>query len=320
MTSREDAMDLYAVLGVEADASTADIKKAYRRLTVEHHPDQNQGDANAQAKFNEITKASEILSDSIKRMMYDSGGMEAIRALERGEVQKGQDVLMEIGIPLSVLFTGGTVAPMYRRRTVCSGCRVNPKLDRCRGCAKCPSEIRTVNQQVGPGFYVQQQVQVDSKEFCKTEEKPLEVNIRKGMRAGEDILMEAMADQRPGMIPGNVVVRIKQLPDAKFVREGNNLKTTLTVGLREALLGFTQDVELPDTTLVPITTTAVTQPGQVIRVPGEGMPVKDDDDKRGDLIVTVAVQLPTTLTSEQKTAVGNLFAQSSKKDTGADEL
>ena len=320
MTSREDAMDLYAVLGVEPDASTADIKKAYRRLTVAHHPDQNQGDANAQAKFNEITKASEILSDSVKRMLYDTGGMEAIRAMDRGEIQRGQDALLEIGVPLSVLFTGGTVSPIYRRRVVCTGCRVNPRLERCRACTRCPSEIRLVNQQVGPGFFVQQQVQVDSKEYCKFEEKPLEISVKKGARAGEDILIEAMADQRPGLIPGNVIVRIKQLPDKRFVREGHNLKTTLTVGLREALLGFTHDVELPDSTLVPITTTSVTQPGQVIRVAGEGMPIKDDSDRRGDLIVTVAVQLPVSLTSEQKTAVASLFEQTAKADTRADEL
>ena len=319
-TSRENALDLYAVLGVTAEASTADIKKAYRRMTVEHHPDQNQGDPEAQTKFNEITRANEILSDPTRRMLYDTGGMEAIRAMDKGEVQKGQDVVMEVTVPLSVLFTGGSIAPKYRRRVVCAGCRTNPRLERCRGCARCPSEIRMVNQQVGPGFFVQQQVQVDSKELCKTEDTPLDMTIERGANSGDQIVMDRMAEQRPGMIPGNVVVRLKQIDDARFTRDGHNLKTTITVGLREALLGFRKDVTHLDGTVVPIVTSAVTQPMQVIRIPGEGMPHKNDPDTRGDLFVTVKIEFPAKLTREQQDTIASLFDQTSAKEIKAEEL
>lgn len=314
--SREDALDLYAVLGVEVDASTSEIKKAFRRLTLELHPDQNQGDASAQAKFNDVTRASEILSDPTKRMLYDTGGMEAIRGLERGEVQKGQDVLFEVGVPLSLLFTGGNIAPVYRRRVVCTGCRANPKLDRCKGCTRCPTEIRTVSQQVGPGFFIQQQVQVESKEFCKTEDKSLEVSIPKGSKNGDDIIMEAMADQRPGMVPGSVVVRLKQLPDPQFDRDGDHLRTSIIVSLREALLGFRKDIIMPDQSVIPIVTNAVTQPQEVIRVQGEGMPKKDDHDARGDLFVTVKVQLPSVLTSDQKASIAEIFEATTNQQNG----
>jgi DnaJ-class molecular chaperone len=307
MRSREDAIDLYALLGVEPDATIADIKKTFRRLTVDLHPDKNPGDPTAASRFTEVSRAAEILSDNTKRMLYDTGGMEAIRAFDRGEVQKGQDILFEITVPLSLLFTGGTVAPTYQRRVVCVGCRANPNQPRCRGCSRCPSEIRTVAQQVGPGFFVQQQVQVDSKEWCKTEDKALEVTISKGMKNGDDIVMEAMADQRPGMVPGNVVVRLKQLPDAKFVREGNDLKTSITVSLREALLGFRKDIGMPDGSIVPVVTNAVTQPNQVIKITGEGMPIKDESSNRGDLVVTIIVQLPQILTNDQKQSIGQIF-------------
>jgi DnaJ-class molecular chaperone len=318
--SREDALDLYAVLGVDFEASTGEIKKAFRRLTLELHPDQNQGDPTAQAKFNDATRASEILSDPTKRMLYDTGGMEAIRSLEKGEVQKGQDVLFEINVPLSMLFTGGNVAPTYRRRVVCTGCRSNPRLERCGGCSKCPTELRTVSQQVGPGFYIQQQVQVDSKEWCKMEEKPLEVNIPRGARNGDDVVMEGAADQRPGMIPGNVIVRLKQQPDASFHRDGHNLKTFITITLREALLGFRKDIVMPDQSIVPIVTNGVTQPQQVMKVQGEGMPKKDDPGSRGDLVITVVVQLPTSLTSEEKASIGDIFDQPSVAGNRAGEL
>ena len=310
--SREDAIDLYSVLGVEPDASTADIKKAFRKLTLELHPDKNPGDAAAAARFTDVTRASEVLADTKKRMLYDTGGMEAIRAFDRGEIQKGQDVLFEVGVPLSLLFTGGAISPVYRRRVVCSGCRVNPQMDRCKGCARCPSEIRTVAQQVGPGFFIQQQVQVDSKEWCKTENKPLEVSVARGARSGEDVVLEAMADQSPGMVPGNVVVRLKQIPDPRFTRDGNDLRTSITVSLREALLGFKKDIAMPDDSLVPVVTNAVTQPSQVIKIVGEGMPKKDDPGSRGDLFVTVIVQLPDPLNQVQKQSVAENFEHTTK--------
>lgn len=306
-TSREDAMDLYAILGVSIDASTADIKKAYRKLTIEYHPDQNQGNPEAQARFNEITKANEILSDQTKRMLYDTGGMEAIRGMEKGEIQRGQDVLMEVTVPLSILFSGGTVNPSYRRRVVCTGCRANPTMDRCRGCSRCPSEIRMVNQQVGPGFFVQQQVQVESKEMCKMEDKPLELIIEKGSASGDQILLERMAEQRPGMVPGNVIVRLRQQADSRFRREGNDLHTTITVGLKDALLGFRTQITHLDNDQVLLNRQGVTQPMQIVKIENEGMPFKDDPDRRGDMFVTVNVQFPQSLTGDQVNIVGELF-------------
>ena len=306
-TSREDAMDLYAILGVSIDASTADIKKAYRKLTIEYHPDQNQGSPEAQARFNEITKANEILSDQTKRMLYDTGGMEAIRGMEKGEIQRGQDVLMEVTVPLSILFSGGTVNPSYRRRVVCTGCRANPTMDRCRGCSRCPSEIRMVNQQVGPGFFVQQQVQVESKEMCKMEDKPLELIIEKGSASGDQILLERMAEQRPGMVPGNVIVRLRQQADSRFRREGNDLHTTITVGLKDALLGFRTQITHLDNDQVLLNRQGVTQPMQIVKIENEGMPFKDDPDRRGDMFVTVNVQFPQSLTGDQVNIVGELF-------------
>ena len=301
-TSREDALDLYGVLGVDQEADTAAIKKAYRRLSVEHHPDQSKADPSAaQAKFNEITKANTILSDPIKRLMYDTGGMEAIRAMEKGEVQKGQDMLFEIQVPLAVLYTGGDSGVTFRRRVVCGQCRVNPKQEKCKGCTRCPGEIRTVNQQVAPGFFMQQQVQVESKEYCKVDDSKLDFHIEKGMVDGTDIVIERMAEQRPGIIPGNVIVRIRQKSDVKFERNGNDLKTSMSVPLVEALIGFEKNVvQLDGEPIVINRNNKVTQPRQVVKIEGQGMPIRGDSDGRGDLFVTVEIEFPRkTLTKEQ---------------------
>jgi DnaJ-class molecular chaperone len=319
-TSRENAMDLYAILGVPVDSSTADIKKAYRRLSVEYHPDQNKGDPSAQIRFNQITKANEILSDPTKRMLYDTGGIESIRAMEKGEIQRGQDVLMEVNVPLQILFTGGAVNPNYRRRIVCTACRANPGLDHCRGCSRCPAEIRMVNQQVAPGFFVQQQVQVESKELCKIEDKPMEISIEKGASSGDQIVMERMGEQRPGMIPGNVIVRIKQINDSRFRRDGNDLHTSVTVGLKEGLLGFHKDIVHLDGNLVSVNRDGVTQPMQVIKIEEEGMPFKSDSDRRGHMYVTVVVEFPSKLTEDQAKLVSQMFTGISKSKSQDDEL
>ena len=305
-TSREDALDLYEVLGVENDADTATIKKAYRRLSVEYHPDQNQGDpVAAQAKFNDITKANTILSDPVKRLMYDTGGMEAIRSMEKGEVQKGQDKLFELRIPLSLMFTGGERAVTYSRRVVCSQCRVNPKKDKCRACGRCPGEVRMVNQQVAPGFFVQQQVQVESKEYCKMEETKVDFTVEKGMVDGTEIVIERMSEQRPGIIPGNVIIRLRQETNKRFVRDGNHLKTAMSVPLVDALIGFSTRVEQLDGEHVVINrNNKITQPGEVLVLEGEGMPIRGDMDARGDLFVTVEIAFPKkALTPDQRAGI-----------------
>jgi DnaJ-class molecular chaperone len=305
-TSREDALDLYGVLGVDQEADTATIKKAYRRLSVEHHPDQSKDDpVSAQAKFNEITKANTILSDPIKRLMYDTGGMEAIRAMEKGEIQNGQDMLFEIQVPLNLLYTGGDSGVTFRRRVVCSQCRVNPKQEKCRGCSRCPGEVRMVNQQVAPGFYMQQQVQVESKEYCKIDDSKLEFRIEKGMVDGTDIVIERMAEQRPGIIPGNVIVRIRQKQDPKFQRNGNDLKTSISVPLVDALAGFEKGlVHLDGENIVINRNNKVTQPREVVKIEGQGMPIRGDMDGRGDLFVTVEIDFPRkSLSKEQRAAI-----------------
>ena len=164
-----------------------------------------------------------------------------------------------------------------------------------------------VNQQVGPGFFVQQQVQVESKEMCKMEDKPLELTIEKGSASGDQILLERMAEQRPGMVPGNVIVRLRQQADSRFRREGNDLHTTITVGLKDALLGFRTQITHLDNDQVLLNRQGVTQPMQIVKIENEGMPFKEDPDRRGDMFVTVNVQFPQSLTGDQVNIVGELF-------------
>ncbi len=108
------------------------------------------------------------------------------------------------------------------------------------------------------------------------------------------------------MAPGNLIFIIRQTPHQTFKREKDDLHTTLQISLKEALLGFKKDLKHLDDRDIPITREKVSQPGDIIRVKGEGMPHHQSSD-RGDLFVKLEIVFPTVLTELQKEMLRELF-------------
>lgn len=300
--------DLYEVLGLQDDADEAEIKKVYRKLSIKYHPDKNP-DEDSKRKFAEIRDAYEVLNDPDKKILYDTGGMEAVKKADKGEIEKGDDVHAQLEVGLEELYNSGAHKTSFQRRVVCTGCRVKKDSPKCSSCNRCPNEVRLVNRQVGPGMYIQQQEEVASKEKCKQEETSIEVQIEKGMRDGETVTFPRMAEQSPGMLPGSVVFTLKARKHPKFERRGDDLHMNLKVSLQEALLGWTQKVRHMDGHLVTLSTSSVTKPFQVIKVKGEGMPLRDDPASFGNLYVKVEVVFPSTITAEQTEALKAVFRE-----------
>merc|ERR1711861_4307 len=148
-----------------------------------------------------------------------------------------------------------------------------------------------------------QQVQVPSKEKCKMEQTKLDVLIEKGMSDGSEIKFERMSEQKPGQIPGDVIVKLKQKPDARFKRRGNDLHTEMTITLKDALLGFTRTLHHLDGHEVIIENKGITAPRQVFKIAEEGMPVHNFPSQAGDLHVMVQIQMPTSLTAQLRAMV-----------------
>ena len=152
-----------------------------------------------QAKFREITEAYEILSDKEKRVVYDHGGIGAVRKADRGEGQggspfdmffgggggneqkRGRNMEIELPVTLEDLYVGNEKSATIKRRVVCRNCKNKAHLPRCASCGSCPKEKKMVHRRAGPGMIVQQEVMVESKEKCKREEKTLRATIEKGM-------------------------------------------------------------------------------------------------------------------------------------------
>mmetsp|Transcript_9340 Transcript_9340/g.29156 ORF Transcript_9340/g.29156 Transcript_9340/m.29156 type:complete len:494 (-) Transcript_9340:157-1638(-) len=300
--------DLYGALGLPDDADEADIKKVYRKLSIKYHPDKNP-DEESKRKFAQVRDAYEILNDPDKKILYDTGGMEAVKNHEKGQVQKGDDVSAELEVDLEDLYNSGAQKASLTRRVVCRGCRAKPDSPKCRSCTRCPNEVKQVHVQVGPGMFMQQQQEVPSKEKCKHEETTIDVQIEKGMRNGEKLSFPRMAEERPGQLPGSVILTLRLKKHAKFERKGDDLHMNMKVSLREALLGWSQTIRHLDGHTLEIGAEGVTRPFQVLKVQGEGMPLRDDPASFGDLFVKVEVVFPKKLTESQKAAIAGAFAQ-----------
>jgi len=298
--------DLYGILGVSEDSEDGDIKRAYRKLSKDLHPDKNPS-PEARQQFNDVRDAYEILSSPESKILFDTGGMEAIQEHKKGQVQKGETSQNSVTVTMEMLYSGAEHPVSISRRVVCRGCRVNPKKEICKTCNRCPNEVRTVNRPMGPGFVVQQQEEIKSNEKCKTEATTLHMHIEKGMRDGDSITFEMMGEQRPKQIPGDVVFKLKLQKHKVFNRRGNDLQIKDKITLRQALLGFEKKIKHLDGHEVVIKRDGVTMPGAVMKVAEEGMPKKDDSSSFGDLYIEFSVQFPETLSAAQQKAISENF-------------
>lgn len=305
-----DTESLYKALGIAKSASQEDIKKAYKKMAIKHHPDKG-GD---EATFKEITKAYEILSDENKRRLYDEGGEEAVESGGGGGMsdahdifsaffggggrrkpagpRKGEDLVHPIQVTLENLYNGKQVKLALTRNLICSTCNgsgsknpnANTTCDSCDG-----GGIKLVTRQIGPGMIQQMQVRcpqcegsgtvIKSKDRCTQcggkkvvqEKKVLEVPIDKGMQDKQKIVFAGEADQAPGTVPGDVVFVLQCKKHHQFLRKGDDLLMEHKVKLVEALCGATFVINhLDDRKLV-----VKTQPGMLIR-PGDVKTIEDE--------------------------------------------
>merc|ERR1719436_2068211 len=288
-----DTEKFYKVLDVDKGASEADIKKAYRKLAVKHHPDKG-GDPE---KFKEITRAYEVLSDSEKRAKYDKYGEEGVDGDGGGgdpsdifdaffggggrrggggrKKQKTKDVVQTLQCTLEQLYNGHTKKMAITRKVI----------DKKRGvqtCSDCDGRGMKVEViRMGP-MIQQMQSQCNScggqgKNFTtKQDREVLEVHIQKGSPDGHKIPFREMADEHPDADTGDVVFVVKQKEHAEFKRKGADLYIERTISLVEALCGF----EIEVTHLDGRTLLVKTSPGEIIRPMAKGFdPLQDTENK-----------------------------------------
>merc|ERR1719161_2940772 len=288
-----DTPKFYKLLEVDKNASDAEIKKAYRKLAIKHHPDKG-GDPE---KFKEITRAYEVLSDSEKRAQYDRFGEEGLedgggggdptdifdaffggggrRGGGKRSRQKTKDVVQPLKVTLEQLYGGATKKMAITRQVI-------DKQKGVQACSECDGRGVKV-QVVRMGPMIQQMQSACSacggqgKSFKrKSEREVLEVHIQKGSPSDHKITLREMADEHPNADPGDVVFVLKEQEHPLFKRRGADLFIERTISLVEALCGF----ELELTHLDGRKLLIKTSPGDIVRpAPTNFDPMEAGKDK-----------------------------------------
>ena len=134
-----------------------------------------------------------------------------------------------------------------------------------------------------------------------TEEEEIQItlDIHKGMKDGDRVKFDQVADELVGHIAGDLIFIIKQIPDPVFSRQGDDLFTTMSILLEESLIGFTKQIKHLDDHLVTVKKDDVTYCSEVFTVVGEGMPLKTGKGK-GNLYITLTIDFPQKFSENQK--------------------
>ncbi|PFG40134.1 molecular chaperone DnaJ [Georgenia soli] len=302
--------DFYATLGVAKDADADAIKKAYRKLARQYHPDQNPGDAASEEKFKSVGEAYAVLSDPEQRKQYD-----ALRAMAGGGARFSAGRGGPGGAGFEDLFgdmfggSAGAGGPRVRYTTQGQG----------QGQGAPGFEDILSGMFGGGGFGSRRRPQrgadvttTASLPFRSAVEgstvqltvdgRTMTTRIPPGVHDGQKIRLRGKG--RPGQNggePGDLIVTVQVEPHPLFSLDGKNVRITVPVTFDEAALGATIEVPTLDGRTVKVKVPAGTPSGRTLRVRRKGLNVKNGPD--GDLLVTVNVVVPSRLSSAAKDAV-----------------
>jgi molecular chaperone DnaJ len=351
--------DYYELLGVGRDATEAEIKKAFRSLARELHPDVSDA-PDADARFREVVEAYEVLSKSESRELYDRYGHAGLRS---GGFQPGHFDFGSLSDLFSAFF-GDEGGPRGASRGADIGATVEIELvDAAHGvtrqvpfevavaCAHCggdgsePGTEVSVCPTCGGAGRLQQVSRSVFGEFVRTQacsacsgsgrkietpctncngagrlldERTLDVEIPAGIHDGQRIRITGQGHAGlAGTRAGDVYVQVHVRPDPRFVREGNDIFSTVDLSMTQAALGATLTIDTLDGDH-ELEFAAGTQPGQVVTLRGRGMPVLQGFG-RGDHRVLVNVVLPRHLNAEQRRLLEEFDSHADEGTYRADE-
>jgi curved DNA-binding protein len=320
--------DYYGTLGVNKTSSDKEIKQAFRKLARKHHPDVNPGDKAAESKFKEINEAYEVLGDPEKRRKYDELGANW-RMYEQAQ-QQGQ------GWPGAAPGGGfgGGAGPEGGAWTINMGGpggyrtmtedemremfgTEDPFSDFFRtffgggGAPAGEARGRAGRTRSQRGRDLEQDVELTLEEAYHGatrrigitqggHSRTVDVRIPAGVK--DSARVRAAGEGEPGSnggSSGDLFLRVRLRPHPIFERKGDDLHTKIGVPVTTAVLGG--EAQVPTVTgSVRLKVPETTQPGQVFRLKGHGMPIVGKTDAHGDLYATVDVQLPRSLTKDQR--------------------
>jgi DnaJ-class molecular chaperone len=305
------ALDLYQRLGLKRGASEAEIKKAYRSLAKQLHPDRNKDNPDAAKRFGEVTAAYDLLSDKDKRAKYDRGEIDEEGnpkmpfgagfggySAGAGGPQPGAAGFENFNFggaeagDLSDLFEGLFGAATAGRQ------RSGGPFGGFRQRARAPQKGADVAYRLKIPF--EDAVALKPQRITLADGKTIDLKLPQGLEDGTRIRLAGKGEEGLGG-RGDAIVTIEIAPHRFFTRDGTNIRLTLPVTLNEAVLGAKVKVPTPEGAVM-LTIPKGTTSGKVLRLKGRGFAAKDG--KRGDQLVTVDIDIPADDADLQRFAEG----------------
>jgi curved DNA-binding protein len=288
--------DYYKILGVDKKATQDEIKKAYRKLAVQYHPDKNSGNKEAEEKFKLANEANDVLSDPEKRKKYDALGENWNRFQHAGQNQPGGDGSFSNDNnsyyyegDLHDIFDGAGSGTDFFETFFGSGGKRSARSSNRKG-QDYETEIKITLEEAFQG----------TSRIIQVHDEQLRITIKPGAYDGQ--LLRIKGQGAPGSSQdhrGDLYVRIRQHHHPMFQRRGDDLYSTHPIDLYIAVLGGDAIVK----TLagaIKVKIPAGTQNNKTIRIKGKGMPVHNKTGQFGDLYVQIFVTIPAETGAEER--------------------
>lgn len=328
--------DYYNILGVDRNADQSTIKKAYRKLAKEKHPDSGGNEE----EFKVISEAYEVLSDEQKKSNYDrfgnskpnqggfSSGFEdmfnhfgfGFNQRNQSMNRKGGDLRMNLQVSLEEIFEGGTKTIRYNRQSACMSCNSVGGSEpmtcvRCNGKGLVTEEVKTpfgVMQNVtncqlcqGDGVVHRNRCGNCSGQGVITKNEVIEIKVPIGVQDGMSMIFQGMGQAVKNGTSGSLIINFNEIPHKKYVRYENDLKYTLKLPYHTLVLGGEANIETIEGTEIKIKIPELNNIGDTLRVAGKGMK-RMNSESRGDLMINLDISMPKEINDDEREILENL--------------
>lgn len=319
--------DYYEVLGVKKDASQSEIKKAYRKLVKETHPDTNPDNPETEERFKEVSSAYEVLSDTTKKSEYDRFGHGGHQRMGHRYQQRyqppqkvGENMELVVKLSLEEVFNGIKKKYKYNRTISCVPCGGHGGTES-RNCGQCDGNgvvMRVFNTPMGQisqmfpcpmcegvGLTYVNTCNTCSGSGVNASEEVVEVDIPSGVIDGMTFVMGSKGQAIRSGVNGNLHITIMVLPHDVYTRNGSDLKMTLKLSYPQLVLGDKVEIKTIDGSRIRVVIPEYSDVGSDLRIKSKGLKTYNKEHV-GDVIITLGVEIPKEIDDETKALIIDL--------------